>query len=116
MTINASEARAKLFPLIQQVNEDATPVRITSKAGNAVLISESEYEGLLETLYLMSSPKNHIALLESIDELRSGGGFEFTGTLSEVLDTPLKPLRAAKKISASKRRPEKRTKVRVASK
>jgi antitoxin YefM len=91
MTLDAAEARTKLFPLIQQVNEDAIPVRITSKAGNAVLISEVEYEGLLETLYLMTSPKNHMALLESIEELRSNGGFEFAGTLSQALELFSKP-------------------------
>lgn len=41
MVITASEARSQLFPLIAQVNNDSTPVVITSKKGNAVLVSES---------------------------------------------------------------------------
>ena len=56
MAITASQARAQLFPLIEQVNEDMKPVVITSKAGNAVLISESEYESMIETAYLLSTP------------------------------------------------------------
>ena len=42
MAITASEARKNLFPLIEQVNEDRTPVEITSKRGDAVLISGDE--------------------------------------------------------------------------
>ena len=36
MAITASEARKNLFPLIQRVNDDRTPVEITSKHGDAV--------------------------------------------------------------------------------
>ncbi|MBN9636647.1 MAG: type II toxin-antitoxin system prevent-host-death family antitoxin, partial [Actinobacteria bacterium] len=39
MTISASEARQRLFPLLEQVNTDHEPVRIASKAGDAVLMS-----------------------------------------------------------------------------
>jgi prevent-host-death family protein len=44
MAIPASNARENLFPLIAEVNENSSAVHITSKSGNAVLISESEYE------------------------------------------------------------------------
>jgi antitoxin YefM len=43
MAITASEARKNLFPLIEQVNEDRTPVEITSKRGDAVLIGIDDY-------------------------------------------------------------------------
>ena len=39
MSISASEARQRLFPLLEQVNTDHQPVRITSRAGDAVLMS-----------------------------------------------------------------------------
>lgn len=39
MSITASEARKNLFPLIEQVNDDRTPVEITSRRGDAVLMS-----------------------------------------------------------------------------
>jgi antitoxin YefM len=66
MAISASQARAQLFPLIEQVNADMKPVVITSKAGNAVLISVSEYESMIETAYLLSTPANREWLLESL--------------------------------------------------
>ncbi len=72
MAITASVARAQLFPLIAQVNEDMKPILITSKSGNAVLISESEYESMLETEYLLSTPANREWILKSIVEADRG--------------------------------------------
>ena len=72
MVITASDARARLFPLIEQVNQDSTAVVITSKNGNAVLISQSEYESIMETLYLMQSPVNRKRLTESIADAKAG--------------------------------------------
>ena len=72
MAISDSQARAQLFPLIEQVNEDMKPVVITSKAGNAVLISESEYESMLETAYLLSTPANRQWLLDSLAQADRG--------------------------------------------
>ncbi|MGH3158091.1 MAG: type II toxin-antitoxin system Phd/YefM family antitoxin, partial [Streptosporangiaceae bacterium] len=43
MAISASEARSHLFPLIQQVNDDHVPVRISSRGGDAVLMSAEDF-------------------------------------------------------------------------
>ncbi|WP_430867548.1 type II toxin-antitoxin system Phd/YefM family antitoxin [Demequina aurantiaca] len=74
MAITASEARKSLFPLIQQVNDDATPVEITSKGGSAVLMSLTEYEALQETAYLLRSPTNAQRLRDADNALRAGRG------------------------------------------
>ena len=71
-TMSASEARKNLFPLLGQVNEDHDVVRITSKAGNAVLISESDYEAWQTTRHLFSTPANAKRLLDSIQEWHDG--------------------------------------------
>jgi len=72
MAITASEARKNLFPLIEQVNADRTPVEITSKRGDAVLISGDDYRALEETAHLLRSPANVRRLMESLDQARSG--------------------------------------------
>ncbi len=72
MAITASEARRNLFPLIEQVNEDRTPVEITSKRGDAVLIGIDDYRALEETAYLLRSPANVRRLLESLGHARAG--------------------------------------------
>ena len=74
MAITASEARRGLFPLIQQVNDDATAVEITSKAGSAVLMSLTEYEALQETAYLLRSPANAQRLRDADAAERAGRG------------------------------------------
>ena len=72
MAVTASEARKNLFPLIEQVNEDRTVVEITSRRGDAVLISRDEYEALQETAHLLRAPRNARRLLESLDQARAG--------------------------------------------
>ena len=72
MAVTASEARKTLFPLIEQVNEDHVPVEITSKRGNAVLMSLEDYQALQETAYLLRVPANARRLLESLAQAQSG--------------------------------------------
>lgn len=90
MSISASEARQRLFPLLEQVNTDHEPVRITSKAGDAVLMSADDYDSWQETVYLLRSPENakrlmeavardradHVGVDASLDELREMAGGE----------------------------------------
>jgi antitoxin YefM len=47
--ITASEARKNLFRLIEKVNEDRTPIKITPRGSDAVLLSRADYEALEET-------------------------------------------------------------------
>ncbi|MGH9186291.1 MAG: type II toxin-antitoxin system Phd/YefM family antitoxin [Acidimicrobiales bacterium] len=70
--ITAREARKNLLPLIEQVDEDRMPVEITSKRGDAVLISINNYRALEETAYLLRSSTNARRLLESLDQARVG--------------------------------------------
>jgi prevent-host-death family protein len=72
MSITASEARKNLFPLIEQVNDDRTPIEITSRRGDAVLMSRADYEALEETAHLLRSPANARRLLESLRQAHDG--------------------------------------------
>lgn len=72
MVVTATEARKNLFPLIQQVNEDRAPVEITSRNGDAVLLSRADYDALAETAYLLRVPANAKHLLESLEQARAG--------------------------------------------
>jgi antitoxin YefM len=72
MAITASEARRNLFPLLQQVNDDRVPVTITSKRGDAVLLSRADFDALEETAHLLRSPANAVHLLESLAQARRG--------------------------------------------
>ena len=55
--MNVTNARKNLYKLIEEVNKNSSPVTITnSKGGNAVLMSEEDYNALQETIYLYSVP------------------------------------------------------------
>jgi len=72
VALTASEARKNLFPLIEKVNDDHQPIEITSKRGNAVLISRADYDALSETAYLLRAPANARRLLESLTQAQNG--------------------------------------------
>jgi antitoxin YefM len=72
MSVTASEARQRLFPLIEQVNTDQAAVEIVSKKGTAFLVSADEYHSLKETVYLLQSPANARRLRESLAEAADG--------------------------------------------
>ncbi|OHT95580.1 prevent-host-death family protein [Mycobacteroides chelonae] len=66
MSISASEARQRLFPLLEQVNNDHEPVRIASRSGEAVLMSAADFDSWQETVYLLRSPENARRLMEAV--------------------------------------------------
>ena len=72
MSVTASHARAQLFPLIEQVNDDMEAVEIVSKKGTAYLVPAEVYRSLLETSYLLRSPANAAHLRASLAEVRAG--------------------------------------------
>ena len=72
MAITASEARSDLFGLIERVNLDHDEVEITSRRGSVVLMSKSEYDALIETAYLLRSPKNARRLIDALESARAG--------------------------------------------
>lgn len=63
-TITASEARARLYRLIDETAESHQPLLITGKRNKAVLIGEEDWEAIQETLFLLSVP----GMRESIRE------------------------------------------------
>ncbi|UHJ58591.1 type II toxin-antitoxin system Phd/YefM family antitoxin (plasmid) [Mycolicibacterium fortuitum] len=84
MSISASEARQKLFPLLEQVNNDHTPVRITSKSGDAVLMSANDYDAWQETVYLLRSPENARRLMEAVARDKDSTSTAVTATIEQL--------------------------------
>jgi antitoxin YefM len=55
-TVTASDARSRLYRLIDEAADSHQPVVITGKRTNAVLISEEDWDAIQETLYLTGIP------------------------------------------------------------
>lgn len=72
MSVTASDARERLFPLIQQVNDDQESVEIVSRKGTAYLVPADEYHALRETMHLLRSPRNAERLHRSLAEVQRG--------------------------------------------
>lgn len=65
--ISYSEARENLKSVIGQVVADRAPIAITRQRGEgAVLVSESEWASIEETLYLLRSPAGAARLLTAV--------------------------------------------------
>jgi prevent-host-death family protein len=60
----STQARTKLFNLIDETNHTHEPIYIKGKRGDAVILSKEDYESMKETLYLYSVP----GLVEKIFE------------------------------------------------
>ena len=63
-TFNATEARSKLYALIDETTDTHQPIVITGKRGNAILLAEDDWKAINETLHLLSVP----GMRESIQE------------------------------------------------
>jgi prevent-host-death family protein len=55
-TLTATEARKQLYSLLDDVSDSHEPIQITGKRNSAVLISETDWKAVQETLYLSSIP------------------------------------------------------------
>jgi antitoxin YefM len=77
-----THTRQHLAEVMRQVNENHEAVVVTSQRGAPVVImSLEDYQSLEETAYLLRSPVGAKRLLESVEELRNGGG-----SVQELLD------------------------------
>ena len=65
-TVNVTEARAKLYRLIDEAAESHEPIFITGKRANAVLLSEDDWRSIQETLHLLSIPGMRETILEGM--------------------------------------------------
>ena len=64
--LNATEARAKLYSLIDETALTHQPIVIKGKRSNAVLLSEEDWNAINETLYLMSVPGMRESIVEGM--------------------------------------------------
>ena len=72
-----SNTRNNLKAIMDRVVADHTPIKIVrQKSESVVMVSESDWASMEETLYLISSPRNAERLLEAIRGLEAGEGEE----------------------------------------
>ena len=71
--VTYSEARSSLKAVLDQVNEDADVTVISRRDGaDAVVMSLDQYQSIMETMHLLSTPANAAALAKGIGQDRKG--------------------------------------------
>ena len=82
--VSYTDLRANLAKYMDEVCDSRAPLYVTRQnARPVVMISEQEYEGMMETLHLLRNPANAARLLRSIEEANKGETAEY-----ELADEP----------------------------
>lgn len=67
LNTNITNFRKNIFTILEQTIKYNEPVNISTKSGNAVIISEEDYNGLMETLYLSSIPNMKEKIIDGMN-------------------------------------------------
>lgn len=68
-----SNFRKNLKDYMEQVNDNSDSLIVTSKDDkNVVVMAKSDYDNLMENMYLMSNEANREHINESIEQLEDG--------------------------------------------
>ena len=75
MITTYSDFRQKLKTYLDETIKSNSPLFVTrAKGENIVVLSESDYDSIMETFYLLKSPKNAARLQQAIEQHKHGGG------------------------------------------
>ena len=83
-TLTATNARKEFFDLLRGTNERHEVYRIRYRHGDAVLMSDAEYESLMETLALLSTE----GFKEAFEKARGEAEAKDTRSFDEVFAEP----------------------------
>ncbi|MDI3501460.1 MAG: antitoxin YefM [Thermoanaerobacter sp.] len=64
-TIPVTKVRENIYKIIEQTRKNSEPIQITSRKGNAILISEEDWNAIQETLYLLSIPNLKESIMDA---------------------------------------------------
>jgi antitoxin YefM len=77
--VNFTDLRNRLAHWFDRAHQDSTPILVTRQGHEpVVMMAQSDYESMIETLYLKSNPVNAARLDASIARLNAGEGIEKT--------------------------------------
>ncbi len=77
ITLTITSVRSNLFQIVKKVIKGRVPTRVSSKDGNVIIISEEDYESLLETAELLSNPGILKSIKKADKEILKGELYTF---------------------------------------
>ncbi|PZR72361.1 MAG: type II toxin-antitoxin system prevent-host-death family antitoxin [Chthoniobacterales bacterium] len=67
-SLPVTQARSKLYQLLDEASHSHEPIQITGKRSNAVLVAEEDWRSIQETLYLLSIPGMRKSVRDALAE------------------------------------------------
>ncbi len=83
-TITATNARKSFFDLIKNTIEGHKSFRIQHTKGSAILLSEEDYEEIIETIQLLSIPGFRESIQSSIEQQKAGETFSIDEVFGDI--------------------------------
>lgn len=71
-TVSATTLRSRLFHVLKKASKAHVPFLVTSRGGDVVIISKEDYENLMETLELLSTPGVLKGVREAREDIKAG--------------------------------------------
>lgn len=84
MTLSATQARREFFDIVKRATSGHRVYRIQHRKGTAVLMSEEDYDGLVETLELLSVPGLRESIQRSVKQIEQGDTVRLEKLLGEA--------------------------------
>jgi antitoxin YefM len=81
--VTATRARNEFFNLLKKSIRGHELIRINTREGDAILISEEDYESLLETLELLSTPGVAESIAKAREEISRGETYSLDEVFGE---------------------------------
>ena len=82
-TMTATDARREFFDVVKGATDKHQVFRIHHRHGSVVLMSENDYESLIETMELLSTPGFRKSLKRSVDQMHKGDTLSFEEVFGE---------------------------------
>jgi antitoxin YefM len=67
-SIPVTQARSRLYQLVDDAAASHEPIQITGKRSNAVLVAEEDWRSIQETLYLLAVPGMRESIRQGMQE------------------------------------------------
>lgn len=84
-TLTATEARQEFFNLVKRTSKGHRVYRIRHRNGSAVLMSEEDYESLMESLELLAIPGFRASMKRSVAQMKRGETLSFEEVLGDTV-------------------------------
>lgn len=82
-TITATDARREFLDIVKGATDKHLLYRVHHRRGSVVLMAEDEYESLLETMELLSTPGFRKSLKHSVGQMNKGETVSFEEVFGE---------------------------------